>query len=158
MTPTREICGAEAHATAADQRHMAYALHQAAKSKDPCKKVGAVIVGQLGEIRAIGHNRLPSDHDCPDTYADKRRKRERIVHAEVVAITSAARAGVSLDGGTLFVTHPCCAPCARMLVEAGIVEVVWPEEATFSGHWAESLREAEAEFARAGVKVRRMAA
>ncbi|MDW7555402.1 hypothetical protein D9623_33730 (plasmid) [Azospirillum brasilense] len=152
------ICGAEAHATAADQRFMTYARHQAAKSKDPCKQVGAVVVGPLGEIRAIGHNRLPGDRDCPDTYADKRRKRERIVHAEVVAITSAARAGVALDGGTLFVTHPCCADCARMLVEAGIVEVVWPEQATFSEHWQESLREAEDEFARAGVRVRRMVA
>ena len=150
--------GVIAHATAADLRHMAFARLQATKSKDPCKKVGAVVVGSLGEMRAVGHNRLPGDHDCPDTYADKRRKRERIVHAEVVAITSAARIGVSLNGCTLYVTHPCCAPCARMLVEAGIAEVVWPEQAAFSDHWAESLREAEGEFARSGVKVRRMAA
>jgi deoxycytidylate deaminase len=51
----------------------------------------------------------------------------RAVHAEMAAITDAARRGVSIAGGTLYSTTFPCHNCARHLVAAGIREVVYVE-------------------------------
>lgn len=51
----------------------------------------------------------------------------RAVHAEMSAITSAARFGLSLQGSRLFCTTFPCHICARHIVSAGIREVVFIE-------------------------------
>lgn len=51
----------------------------------------------------------------------------RSVHAEMDALTSAARKGVSTSGGRLFVTTFPCHNCARHIVAAGIDEVQFIE-------------------------------
>lgn len=51
----------------------------------------------------------------------------RAVHAEMAAITSAARLGTSLQGARLFCTTFPCHICARHIVAAGIKEVVFIE-------------------------------
>jgi cytidine deaminase len=51
----------------------------------------------------------------------------REVHAEMAAITDAARRGVAVENGTLYVTTYPCHECARHLVAAGIEKVVFIE-------------------------------
>jgi deoxycytidylate deaminase len=51
----------------------------------------------------------------------------RECHAEMAAITDAARRGVPLSGGTLYVTTYPCHECARLIVAAGILRVVFIE-------------------------------
>jgi deoxycytidylate deaminase len=51
----------------------------------------------------------------------------RMVHAEMAAITDAARRGVSVDGGRLFCTTFPCHNCAKHIVAAGIREVIYIE-------------------------------
>jgi cytidine deaminase len=51
----------------------------------------------------------------------------RAVHAEMAAITQAARAGVRLQGSRLFCTTFPCHICARHIVAAGIRDVVFIE-------------------------------
>ncbi|NMJ42812.1 cytidine deaminase [Roseomonas sp. JC162] len=51
----------------------------------------------------------------------------RIVHAEMSAITSAARLGVSVRGATLYCTTFPCHMCARHIVAAGLSTVVYVE-------------------------------
>jgi deoxycytidylate deaminase len=51
----------------------------------------------------------------------------RIVHAEMAAITEAARRGVGVEGATLFTTTYPCHNCARHIVAAGIRRVVYVE-------------------------------
>jgi deoxycytidylate deaminase len=60
----------------------------------------------------------------------------RVVHAEVAAITGAARRGIPLSGGTLFTTTYPCHDCMRVIVAAGIHRVVYVEPYTKS-HGAE---------------------
>ncbi|MBQ2955899.1 MAG: cytidine deaminase, partial [Clostridia bacterium] len=48
-------------------------------------------------------------------------------HAEQNAIIQAAKLGVSIDGATLYCTHQPCVMCAKMIVNAGIVRVVYQE-------------------------------
>lgn len=51
----------------------------------------------------------------------------RSVHAEMAALTSAARLGVSVKGATLFCTTFPCHMCARHIVASGIKRVVYVE-------------------------------
>ncbi len=51
----------------------------------------------------------------------------RTMHAEMDAITSAARKGVSLKGSTLYCTTLPCHECARLIIGAGIARVVFIE-------------------------------
>lgn len=48
----------------------------------------------------------------------------RTIHAEQNAIAYAARAGIALDGAKLYVSMTPCEVCTRMLIAAGIKEVV----------------------------------
>lgn len=52
-------------------------------------------------------------------------------HAEENAITQAAYHGVSLQGAVLYVTLNPCLVCAKMIISAGISEVVYRDEYEF---------------------------
>ena len=47
------------------------------------------------------------------------------IHAEQNAIIQAAKIGVSIAGATLYCTNQPCSICAKMIVNAGIVRVVY---------------------------------
>ena len=47
------------------------------------------------------------------------------IHAEQNAIIQAAKLGVAIDGATMYCTHQPCAICAKMIVNAGIIRVVY---------------------------------
>jgi deoxycytidylate deaminase len=51
----------------------------------------------------------------------------RIVHAEMSALSDAARKGISLEGATLFCTTFPCHICAKLILAAGIRKVVYLE-------------------------------
>ncbi len=51
----------------------------------------------------------------------------RTLHAEMHAITTAARLGISIKGATLYTTTLPCHECARLIVGAGIDEVIFVE-------------------------------
>lgn len=51
----------------------------------------------------------------------------RIVHAEMTAITDAARRGIALKGATLYTTTFPCHVCARHILASGIQRVVYIE-------------------------------
>ena len=48
----------------------------------------------------------------------------RTVHAEQNAICSAAKTGVSINGGTLYCTMTPCRTCAMMIINSGIKNVI----------------------------------
>jgi dCMP deaminase len=51
----------------------------------------------------------------------------RTVHAEANAVADAARRGVSVKGGTAYLTRLPCTPCLKLLISAGIVRIVCAE-------------------------------
>lgn len=51
----------------------------------------------------------------------------RGIHAEQNAIIQAARYGVSIEGAVLYCTTQPCTQCTKMLINAGIVEIVYAE-------------------------------
>lgn len=98
------------------------------------RKVGAVIVKDR-RILATGYNGVPRGISHCDVRGCIREKlgipsgeRHELcwgLHAEQNAIIQAAYHGVSLKGSTIYVTvHPCII-CAKMIINAGIVKVVY---------------------------------
>ncbi len=51
----------------------------------------------------------------------------RTIHAETNAIIQAALHGVSTKGSTCYVTHFPCINCTKVLINAGIVRLVYSE-------------------------------
>ena len=51
----------------------------------------------------------------------------RIVHAEMAAITTAARRGLSIDGATIYCTTFPCHMCARHIISSGVSRLVYIE-------------------------------
>lgn len=101
------------------------------------RKIGAIIVKNK-RIVTTGYNGAPSGlKSCVERGECMRRKlnipsgtRHELcyaIHAEQNAIIQAAKLGVSIDGATLYCTHQPCAICAKMIINAGIVRIVYAE-------------------------------
>jgi dCMP deaminase len=137
-----------------DRRFLAFAAQVAGWSKDPSTQVGAVIV-RGHYIVATGYNGFP--RGVADTEArlnDRASKLLYTVHAEANALAQCAVHGVSTQGATLYVTHPPCAGCMRLLIAAGIVRVVFPQpNDDFAARWATDLAAADAMAEETGLDV-----
>ena len=70
-------------------------------------------------------------------------------HAEENSITQAAYHGISTKGATIYVTLSPCLMCSKMIVNAGIREVVYDEEYSVT-------EQTKAVLAEAGVVLRRL--
>lgn len=83
-----------------------------------------------GELRKAGLVRADADPDAVLKAIEASPMSDilefiRAVHAEMAALTDAARRGVSVEGDTLFVTTFPCHHCARHIIASGIARVVY---------------------------------
>ncbi len=111
-------------------------LAKEVKSRSTCKRrqVGALIVKEK-RILATGYNGAPTGckhcidigcmRDKLSIPSGERHELCRGIHAEQNGIVQAAYAGTSIAGSTLYVTHQPCSLCAKMIINAGIVRVVY---------------------------------
>jgi len=101
------------------------------------RNVGAVIVKDK-RVLATGYNNVPigAPH-CSETGclreerkipSGERQEICRGLHAEQNAIIQAARFGISIKDAVLYCTHQPCVTCAKMLINAGITEVIFDGE------------------------------
>jgi len=118
-----------------------FAVHAAKKSKDSTQ-VGAILVGPDGEVRLTGYNGPPKGITDSSDRRERPAKYLFASHAEANLIAFAAREGIRTNGCRVFVTHMCCAACARTLIQAGIAQVIF-------GPGQTSMPVAEFEAARA---------
>lgn len=113
-----------------DQYFMGVALLSAKRSKDPNTQVGACIVNTDKRIIGIGYNGFPQKLD-DDVFPWEREgvfsntKYPYVVHAEMNAVLNATQ---SLKDATLYVTLFPCHECAKLLIQAGITEIVYYNE------------------------------
>lgn len=107
-------------------------------SKDRSRKVGAVIADASGSVRAIGYNGFPrGTDDLLDVRHGRPTKYLWTEHAERNAIYDAARAGVSLDGCTMYIPWFPCMDCARAIVQSGIRRLVAAKPQLRDEQWSE---------------------
>ncbi|MBQ5926493.1 MAG: cytidine/deoxycytidylate deaminase family protein [Clostridia bacterium] len=101
------------------------------------RHVGAVIV-KNNRVLTTGYNGAPAGIvSCVEKGECLRRKLNipsgthhelcYAVHAEQNAVIQAAKCGINIDGGTLYCTHQPCVICAKIIINAGIVRVVYKE-------------------------------
>ena len=121
-------------------------------SRDPSTQVGAVAVRDR-RILATGYNGLPAGvADTPERLDNRELKLLLTSHAETNLLTYAARDGVSLAGATVYVTLWPCSHCAGQLINAGVVQVVIPNQEP-PERWATSFSLARQMFYEAGVEL-----
>lgn len=95
------------------------------RSLDPHTKHGCVVIDADRTILSLGYNGPPrgcSDEDIPLT---RPAKYKYMSHAEVNAITNAARSGVSLKGATFYITGMPCQDCFRHILNVGARRIVY---------------------------------
>ena len=100
-------------------------------SKCVSKQVGAVIVKD-GRILSTGYNGTPAGYqNCSDFWDGKYTKdhhdwsKTYEIHAEMNAIIWAARKGIGIEGGTIYVTLEPCSECSKNLIASGIKRIVY---------------------------------
>ncbi len=111
------------------------------KSKDKYTQIGAVIVGEDGEIVSTGYNSFPRGlDDGIDSRQERPEKYYWFEHAERNAIYNAARIGVSTKGTTMYLSCGLpCADCARGIINAGVRRIFCERvDVTKGDMWKES--------------------
>lgn len=112
-------------------------ISEVVKTRATClrRQVGAVIVKD-NRIITTGYNGSPSGlKHCTELGGCEREKLGipsgqrhelcRALHAEQNAIIQASKLGISTDGATIYVTVQPCVICAKMIINAGIVRIVY---------------------------------
>ncbi|MGM0519502.1 MAG: deoxycytidylate deaminase [Campylobacterota bacterium] len=114
-----------------DKNFINIAHEIASASKCVSKQVGAVIVKD-GRILSTGYNGTPAGYvNCSDYWQSNYTKHHHEwsktyeIHAEMNAIIWAARKGISIEGGTIYVTLEPCSECSKNLIAAGIQRIVY---------------------------------
>ena len=131
-----------------DQRFMelTHSIASWSSCYQPNRKIGACIVKNK-RILTTGYNGAPAGiKSCVERGECLRRKlgipsgtRHELcyaVHAEQNAIIQAARYGINITGASIYVNTQPCVVCAKMLINAGIEEIVYqnpyPDELAMS--------------------------
>ena len=150
----RDLQLSRMHGKAWGDRYINLAKEISTWSKDPSTKVGAVVIGNNGEVLSQGYNGFPrSIKDTPERLKDREKKYNLVVHAEMNAIYNASLNGVSLKGSTLYVYGlPICNECAKGVIQVGIDKVLATRPADYNKEWDESIKDAKALFKEAEVE------
>lgn len=132
--------------------------HVVAKRGNCSRRQVAAIIVRDRRIVSTGYNGTPRgitnccDGGCPRCASDLPSGEALgeciCAHAEENAIVQAAYHGIAVKDGCLYCTLSPCLLCAKMIINAGIKEVVYETEYHFS-------EQARGLFAQAGVKCRR---
>lgn len=110
----------------------------ATRATCPRASVGAVLVREH-RILTTGYNGAPrgvahcSEIGCEMVSGHC----VRSTHAEANAVVQGALHGVGLDGATAYCTHQPCVNCAKLLISAGVVRIVYAS--TYTDAFAQSL-------------------
>lgn len=111
--------------TTLDKRYLRMARIWSENSYCRRRKVGAILVKDK-MIISDGFNGTPSgfpnicesEDDVTFPY---------VLHAEANAITKVARSNNSSEGSTLYVSTSPCMECSKLIIQAGIVRVVFSD-------------------------------
>ncbi len=134
-----------------DQYFMGIAKVVALRSNCMKRQVAAIIVKDK-RIISTGYNGSPrgtkncNEGGCArcNSFADSGTKLDECVcsHGEENAIVQSAYHGIAIKGSTLYTTFSPCLTCTKMIINSGILEVVYNEAYPLSGQSTQLLEEA----------------
>lgn len=114
-------------------------LAHLAATRSTClrRRVGAVVVKEH-MVLSTGYNDTPRGlPNCGDGGCERCASAAAsgtalegcvCIHAEQNAIVQAAYHGVAISGGTIYATHQPCLTCAKLIVNSGLVRIVYAGE------------------------------
>lgn len=117
-----------------DETWMAVAEAMASRSLCVNRQVGCVIVTQENRPMTVGYNGPPANYKRPagqcSGFCERGGSADRgtnyancvSVHAEANALLFADRR--DYQGGTMYVTNPCCWDCAKLVANSGVSRLV----------------------------------
>lgn len=121
-----------------DEYFMTIARQVATRSTCLRRQVGAVAVSHDNRILGTGYNgALPGAPHCDEVGclreklgvpSGQRQEICRAQHAEANVCNFAARAGVKLEGATMYVTTQPCCTCVKAMATSGIKRVIFDAE------------------------------
>lgn len=138
------------------RRYLDLAALVATWSKHPDFKVGAVAIGEFGQVLSTGFNGYPRG-----VQEEVTRRSEGLlpltIHAETNLIFNCTLTGQSLRGSTVYVSglFPCL-ECSKSLVQVCVAEIVYYKSALLrpdSEAWKDSWDFANLVFDEANVRV-----
>jgi dCMP deaminase len=125
------------------------------------RKVGAIIVKDK-RVLTTGYNGTPrgtkncNEGGCPrcNSLVDQGKRLDECLcsHAEENAITQAAFHGISVKDSTLYTTYAPCLICAKMIINAGIKEIVYNMEYVLNEASFKLFKEAGIKFRNHSIK------
>ena len=141
--------------TSWDKKFIELSNHISSWSKDTNRKVGAVVVDKDNIVLSMGYNGFPrgvddsveSRYDRPDKYLFTE-------HAERNCLYHAARHGVSLKEGIMYLTLFCCADCARGIIQSGITKLVVPKPDLEHEIWGKQFQASVVMLTEANVEIK----
>ena len=109
-----------------DRRYLRMAAVWAENSYCERRRVGALLVKDH-MIISDGYNGTPSGFEniCED---DAGVTKPYVLHAEANAITKVAASSNNSRGSTIYITASPCIECAKLIIQAGILRVVYSDE------------------------------
>ncbi len=136
------------------KRYLDIAKSVATWSPDPSRRIGAVIIGDKGQIKSQGYNGFPRGiKDLPERYNDRQTKYNYVCHAEANAVYNALHNGTSVLGDTIYVTGlPVCHECAKAIIQVGIKKVIYDTPIESGTGWDESCLLALSMFDECGIE------
>ena len=111
---------------AIDKRYLKMARIWASNSYCIRRQVGALLVKDK-MIISDGYNGTPAgfENECEDKHEATK---AYVLHAEANAITKVAKSNNSSDGSTLYITTSPCMECSKLIIQSGIIRVVYQEK------------------------------
>ena len=119
-----------------DEYFMSIAEQVSGRSTCLRRHTGAVLV-KGKRILATGYNGVPSGLAHCEEVGCLREQRNiesgshhelcRGIHAEQNAVIQAAKHGIPIDGASVYSTHQPCVLCAKILLNAGVTEIMFRE-------------------------------
>ncbi|MCL2525983.1 MAG: cytidine/deoxycytidylate deaminase family protein [Coriobacteriia bacterium] len=120
-----------------DNYFMSIAEQVGSRSTCTRRKIGALIVRDK-RILATGYNNVPSGIEHCTTKgclrdelgipSGERHELCRGIHAEQNAVVQAAKYGIAIDGSSMYTTTQPCILCGKIMINAGIKEIVFVGE------------------------------
>lgn len=108
-----------------DQRYLGMARIWSLNSYCIRRQVGALMVKDK-MIISDGYNGTPSGFE--NVCEEDGHTKPYVLHAEANAITKIAKTGNSSAGATMYITASPCIECAKLIIQAGIMRVVYSED------------------------------
>lgn len=135
-------------------KYMKLAREVSSWSKDPSSQIGAIAIGEHGQVLAQGYNGFPRGvRDDMNRYLNREIKYDFIVHAEMNCIYNASFNGVSLKNSTIYVHGlPVCHECAKGIIQVGAKRVITDTPNLSGERWFDSCQKATDMFMEVGIE------